>query len=444
MKESSSLFVFSPMFSVEKNTGKEMKLSFPLILLLLLICLGCNKKSGEQQRTVLAIPVYGQSLALGEEAVRVTDFDSLSKKTLNHVVTENLDGEFGYLSDTHFKQRMKKILGDKRRAFELSIYGMSEVVAAYLQKKGALDSIMICTFPGGQGATSIVDLGRGSKPYVKFLDEIKKAHNKAREKGWKFIVPAFCWMQGENDIVWKKSTNYKKDLKMFQLNLSEDIKAITGQPQDVACISYQTNCLTLSKSFNEATFNAKEVFVPQGQLELIQEDSLFFGSGPTYPYSFVDERVHLDGISQKRLGYMAGLSVVRMLESKPIGGLFPRNTTISGDTVLIDFAVPHSPLVLDTVAVLKAANYGFSVVSPKNVNILRNVLLKDNTIKLFCKRSPAGCKVRYAVNGLRGKNGYKHGPRGNLRDSQGNELKMKILNKVYPLHNWCYQFSYQL
>ena len=422
-----------------------MKQSSPLVLLSLLICLlGCNRKSGEQQRTVLAIPVYGQSLALGEEAVRVTDFDTLSKKTSNHVVTENLDDEFGYLSDTHFKQRMKRILGDRRRAFELSIYGMSEVIADYFQKKGTLDSIMICTFPGGQGATSIVDLGRGSKPYVKFLDEIKKAHDKASEKGWKFIVPAFCWMQGEDDIVWKKSTHYKKDLKMFQVHLSEDIKAITGQSQDVACISYQTNCLALSETFNETAFNDKEVLVPQGQLELIRDDSLFFGSGPTYPYNFVDERVHIDGISQKRLGYLAGLSVVRMLDSKPAKGLLPGKTTISGDTVLIEFAVPHSPLVLDTVAVSKAANYGFSVVSPQNVNILSNVLLKDNTVKLYCKKSPAGCKVRYAVNGLPKKNGYKHGPRGNLRDSQGNELKTKILNKVYPLHNWCYQFSYQL
>ena len=31
----------------------------------------------EGHKTVICIPVYGQSLALGEEAARITDFDSL-------------------------------------------------------------------------------------------------------------------------------------------------------------------------------------------------------------------------------------------------------------------------------------------------------------------------------------------------------------------------------
>ena len=34
----------------------------------------------EGHKTVICIPVYGQSLALGEEAVRITDFDSLKIK----------------------------------------------------------------------------------------------------------------------------------------------------------------------------------------------------------------------------------------------------------------------------------------------------------------------------------------------------------------------------
>jgi hypothetical protein len=49
--------------------------------------------------------------------------------------------------------------------------------------------------------------------------------------------------------------------------------------------------------------------------------------------------------------------------------------------------------------------------------------------------------VRYAINGERKKSGNKVGPRGNLRDSQGNEEKAIILGKKYPLHNWGYQFD---
>ncbi|MBS1666617.1 MAG: hypothetical protein JST58_04500 [Bacteroidetes bacterium] len=401
---------------------------------------GCTEKPSKK-KTVWAIPVYGQSLALGEQAIRITDFDSFVEKCHHLVVTENLDEDFGYLSDTEFKQRMKKLFHDRHRAFELSIYGMSEAVTSYLNKKGYGDSVILCTFPGGRGATSIVDMSKGSSAYNKFLDEIAEAYNNAQSKGWDFIVPAFCWMQGEDDIVWRKSKNYKKDLKKFQTNLNTDIKAITKQTRDVVCICYQTNCVSLSKGFNQNQFDCKETYVPQGQLELIRDDSLFMASGPTYPYSFVEEKVHIDGLSQKRLGYLEGLSAIRLFESKPSKGLIPKNFNIVGDTVMVEFNVPTPPLALDTLAVLKAANYGFSVIDSQNVNILQHVILANNKIKLCCIKSPSGSKVRYAVNGKKNKSGFKYGPRGNLRDSQGETEKATILNEVYPLYNWCYQFD---
>jgi hypothetical protein len=414
--------------------------TYVIPFLAFLICAGCARIP-ESKKTVFAIPVYGQSLALGEEAIRITNFDSLSKLTNGHVLTENLDEEFGFFSDTRFKQRIKKVLGDRTRAFELSIYGMSEVVSAHLKASGLGDSIVISTFPGGQGATSIRDMGRGSRPYKKFLAEIKDANEAARRRGWKFEVPAFCWMQGENDIVWDKPGDYKKDLKNFHLDLNRDVKAITNQIRDVSCILYQTNCLTLSTDFDGNSFESRETLIPQSQLEILRDDKLFVASGPTYPYSFVGERVHLDGLSQKRLGYLAGLAVIRLLESKPNDGVIPTKFTVVDNVVMIHFNVPFPPLVLDTINVSKVLDYGFSVVNSENVNILEKVNVENNILKLTCTKSPVGSKVRYAINGIKGKSGRKHGPRGNLRDSQGQTLTATILKKSYPLHNWSYQFD---
>jgi len=388
----------------------------------------------------MAIPVYGQSLALGEQAARITDFDSLSKHTNHHVMTENLDENFGYLSDTHFKQWMKKVMHDRHRAFELSVYGMSEELVKYLQKKGKADSILISVFPGGQGATSIVDMGKGSVPYIKFMDEIASAYEKAKGKGWNFVVPAFCWMQGEDDMLWKKSADYKKDLKKFETDLNIDVKAITKQQQDVVCISYQTNCLTLAKDYEADNFNGRGTYVSQAQLELIAEDPLFMGSGPTYPYNFLDNGPHIDGLSQKILGHLQGLSAIRLLESKKSKGLVPEKYMVSGNNAIITYDVPSLPLVIDTISVRKAENYGFSVINQKNRNIIKNVNIKHDQVELQCKESPLGCKVRYAVNGVRGETGMERA-RGNLRDSQGSQLTAAIGKKVYPLHNWSYQFD---
>lgn len=418
-----------------------MKCHFRIITLLTIsLFLSCSRDQ-QIKRKVLAIPVYGQSLALGEEAVRVTDFELFVKRTNHSVVTENLDEEFGYFSDTHSKQWLKKILGDRSRSFELSVYGMSEAIIDYFSKEGNSENIIICTFPGGRGATGINDLGRGSAPYKKFLEEIKGAYDKAQDNGWDFVVPAFCWMQGENDIMWNSKVDYKRALKNFQFFLNRDIKAITKQKQDVVCISYQTNCVSLSQEFDNQRYVLKETLIPQGQMELIRDEPLFMASGPTYPYSFCRERVHIDGQSQKRLGYLAGLSVVRLLQSKPSKGLIPLKFRTNGNEVFIEYNLLYPPLVLDTVLVSRAKNFGFSVIDSNDVDILQRVNIKGSTVELQCKNTPIGSKVRYAINGVKGKSGSHNGPRGNLRDSQGQILTAEIEGNFYPLHNWSYQFD---
>ena len=77
-------------------------------------------------KVVVCIPVYGQSCALGEDATRITNFDSLRIKYNGRIVTEKLDYSFGfYDSDSRFKQLIKRILHYDKKAFELSVYGMA-------------------------------------------------------------------------------------------------------------------------------------------------------------------------------------------------------------------------------------------------------------------------------------------------------------------------------
>jgi hypothetical protein len=109
--------------------------------------------------------------------------------------------------------------------------------------------------------------------------------------------------------------------------------------------------------------------------------------------------------------------------------------------VVVDYNVPCPPLVLDTIQVTKAPNYGFSVITPDNRDIAQAISLEDNKVHILCSERPDSCRVRYAVNGDKMKSGNIHGPRGNLRDSQGDDLNISILGKTYPIHNWCWQFD---
>lgn len=409
------------------------------IFTVVLLCYSCTEI--DRETTVYVIPVYGQSLALGEEAPLVTDFDSLTSNYDNRIRTENMDGNFGYFSNTILKQKLKSIIHDRHRTFEVSCYGLGEYLVSHSKDKNSI----ICTFPEGQGATGIDYLVKGSKPYNKLIDELKNIQEITADNNCHFIVPAFCWLQGENDVTWNTGQNYKEKLSKFREDLENDIKAINHQKDSVFCVLYQTNAISLSKAkFSANNYNCEQTRVPQEQMELVRDSMMFIGSGPTYPYNVMREYVHIDGIGQKSLGYLEGMAVNSILQNKKHKVLYPTGISYGKDTVIISFCVPNPPLHFDTINVRAIKDYGFSVINKQNQNITDSVFIRNDKVYILCSQNPQNCKVRYAVNGTIMKSGNKNGPRGNLRDSQGDTENCIIKNQSHKLYNWCYMFDMKL
>lgn len=406
-----------------------MKRVFKVLLVAVILIVGYftylyikEKTTDYGHKVVVCIPVYGQSLALGEEAIRITDFEKLKNDYDGRIITENLDHEFGYFEYNPWKKVFKKLFHYQKRSFELSVYGMAESLAHQLGQ-----DTVICIFPGGQGTTLIKELSKGTEPYNNFLSDIQRAFKKSQERGWTFYVPAICWMQGESDITEYSDTNYKTLLKQFSIDINQDIKDITHQDFPVRLISYQTNAITRGKKFSANSYECKEIAVPKAIMELIRDDSLFWPSGPIYPYSFAREAVHLDGASQKQLGQLAAKSAIRIIRNqKKNYGLMPLDPVIDNNGIILPFAIPYPPLVFDTINVNKIDNYGFNVITPDGKDIISSIILDNNIVRISCLQSPIGCKIRYAINGEIMKSGNQHGPRGNLRDSY---------------QHWCYQFE---
>lgn len=385
---------------------------------------GCQKDYGH--KVVVCIPVYGQSYALGEEAQRITNFDSLRIKYNGRIVTENLDYTFGYYDhSSQFKQWIKRILHYDRKAFELSVYSMAEILASELG-----EDTIICIFPGGHGMNTIQELMKPVEPYNKFIKEIRTAHDKAKERGWEFFVPAVCWMQGESDIVEYPDYDYKEYFHRMYDDLNTDIKNVTQQKDDIRIICYQTSTITKGLRYKPNNFDATEPRTPTAQMELIRDDTLVWASGPTYPYDFVNESLHIDAAGQQSIGALAAKSAIGILRNKKREiGLVPLSYEIDGNDIRIHFNVPSPPLRLDTINVWKADNYGFTIIRKDGTDILLNVSLNNNTVFIKCSESPKGCKLRYGINGEFLKGGRHIGPRGNLRDSRS----------VVP--NWCLLFE---
>ena len=395
-----------------------------LLFIITLLFAACAQKP-EGHKVVVCIPVYGQSLALGEEAERITDFDSLANYANGRIVTENLDHHFGYYEFDDLKKIAKKMIRYQKRSFELSIYTMAQRLADQLG-----EDTLICTFPGGQGATIIKNLSKGSIPYQEFMEDIETAYQQATENGWDFVIPAICWMQGESDIEDYLDINYSQQLIKIREDMNTDIRRIIHCKDTVCFICYQTNSLARGKKYHANNYQCIETAVPQTFVDMLRDNKWFWASGPTYPYSCVGEKVHIDAIGQQHIGELAARSALGIIRgSKRNKGLIPISLRTDNQDIIVHFNIPSPPLTLDTTQVRKAENYGFSVITKDNRNIATTATLEGDSIRITCSEIPLNCKVRYAVNGDPMKSGNQHGPRGNLRDSSA---------------NWCYLFDQPL
>ena len=402
-----------------------------------IVVISHNRCTLEGHKTVICIPVYGQSLALGEEAVRITDFDSLRINYDGRIVNEHLNYQFGGYAEQRWRRTIKRLFGMHNRSFELSIYRMAEELATQLGK----DTI-ICIFPGGMGESPIRNLTKRATLYPRFIYDINEAYMQAKRRGWEFCVPAICWMQGESDIREYTKEDYKETLKQLHADLNKAVKVITHQKMDVHLICYQSNAVSIADDFNPLNYDCIAMKPSQAIVDFINEDSLFDASGPTYPYNFMREYLHIDAIGQQHIGYLDAITVMNIIKGKgKTYGLIPQSLSVEGNDVIVNFRVPCPPLVIDTVNVKYTDHYGFSVINQVGENIISDVSIEEDHVRLCCNNSPINCKVRYAVNGEKLKSGRLHGPRGNLRDSQGETEKMTVQGITYPVHNWAYQFD---
>lgn len=388
---------------------------------------------------ILLIPVYGQSLAIGGDATPITTYCRFPKNCAN---TSGLTLQFG-------------------QSLETSVYGLVE---SYIDFKGQEDRVpavrqtdKIASFSSGQGSTPISGLVKGTTLYNNLISAITTAYNNRAKNA--MVIPAFCWVQGEGD------TNngvdyYYNALSQLREDLDADIKAITGQAEDVHCILYQTNQLCPATNSN---FDASKYASGAGgalmngsvtaQWKLIKDSPYFHASSPVYPMTFVvspnNAIIHINGMSQKLLGYYEGLAAKRLMDGHgdDIGLYVTGVTKVDNTHIRLSLHVPAPPIVVDTESVYETPNYGFSVINENSQNIISAVSIERNnldstTILITTSTDCTNAKVRYGVNGTNGYSGFDKGPRGNIRDSQGLWYKAVINNRKVPMHNWLLFFEY--
>ena len=286
------------------------------------------------------------------------------------------------------------------------------------------------------GGLSLSQLTYGSVAFLGFTEDIHYGAMRAEELGSPYRVGAVTWAQGEADyIIGTTREAYVAGMKTLKAWIDFFAAGYSRDATPVPIIQHQVS--------SHIAWGARYPHIALAQADLAESDPDFHVATPSYMMDYSDG-VHLTGPSSKWLGAYYGLVYKRVVvdkaEWKPLS---PSRVTASGSTIQARFHVPHPPLVLDTTTVSDPGNFGFSVVTPEGdeIGIQSVSVTSTDTVTIVARDPiPAGTKLRYAFNGA-GFSGRSTGPRGNLRDSQGDVLTFDPAGINKRMDNWSVIFE---
>ena len=271
----------------------------------------------------------------------------------------------------------------------------------------------------GAGGKTIQQLSKGTTFYNRMLVQAEAAKVIAAATEKKHRVSFINYTQGEaNYYAPTETALYKTLLRTLLSDLNADIQAITAQSVAFPMAIYQL-----------AVHRKNNIVVPNiaiAQHEVSIEDPLVNMATPMYIFDYTDN-VHTTNDSNRHLGAYYGKVIKRVTKDNvKWNPLQPKSVDWQGNTIDITFDVPRAPLVLDTSWVTAETNSGFDVWDSdysNQLSIISSVtLVGSDKVRITLSSTPAdGSHLTYAFgdssnNGLTGRT---QGPRGNLRDSEG-------------------------
>ena len=306
----------------------------------------------------------------------------------------------------------------------------------------------------GVGGRSIEQLSPGAVPPLFDRPRMAAALGKqlADSAGGSYGVAALLLLHGENNSVGTTGSDdrgeFVRQTAALQAAFNRDIVAgIAGQDSSPAVFTHQVSGLYVR--------DANAMSIPMAQLDCAYSLPNWFLVGPSYPVT--EKGGHLDPNGYRWLGQQFGKVMHKVLDLdegwKP---LHPLRASWRGTQVLIEFHVPHPPLVFSPCYVrTKATSWadgGFSVTDDDGrISVTAAAVVADTSVLLVLERAPgANPHVWYGDQ-------TSHGGYGNLRDSDPTLASAvyefregsgqypganipELIGKPYPLWNWCVVF----
>lgn len=404
--------------------------------------------AGNFQAEVCHVMAYGQSLSLGYFGTPVIStvqrFDNLMFSSGMRPGDDGTDGP-GYPSapattHTAFAAAVESQSADLG---ETPVSGICEQVKELILVESGIDyshqNYQLLGSCSGSSGQSIAQLSKGASPnlYQHWLADLQYGASVAATAGKSYQVGAVFWVQGENDSATSQSA-YLASLAQLHTDMNTDIAAVTGQAA-VPLIHYQCSTFKCTGDTPQIAWT-----MVQAALTLAND----YLACPTYQFDYYSGGPHMTNQSYKWMGAYLGIAYKRVvIDGLPFKPLWPISSTRFGNIALVKFNVPVKPLVFDTTWVTAVAHMGFNVFDSTGVteNVITSVsLVGPDTVKIVTTNPiTAGMRLYYGNNGGASA-GRATGPRGNLRDSQGDNLVFDGGGLNLPMHNWSVIFNWTL
>lgn len=400
------------------------------------------KQNGNYDAEINMFICYGQSWSTGYDASAITTeprYDNLMLNTgIKNEPLSNLTAVAtafapavevtGWSSDAH-----------NQKVGETPVTAQMHIVKQLMESEDGLTvndlSYQLLGTAPGMGSKTLAQLAKGTEYYGRLIAQVQQAHNIAAAMGKRLVVQAFSWVQGA--IGSGLTGTYAENLEKLRLDIDTDVKAITGQTQDVKCITWQS-------------------FIYNGSLRAKQVYDQYVGAAETYPNIIcAGATYHLDNVraanlhftseSQDWLGAYFGVAYKRtIIDGEGFEPLKPTKASKSGKILYVKFNVPQRPLVFDTERLTEAPNKGFKLYATDGTEktITEVAIISPDTVKIVCADDVASTDRLTYGEITTDTYQWVSDNHGNLRDSQGDHIQYESgAGNLLPLHNWCVIFD---
>lgn len=324
-----------------------------------------------------------------------------------------------------------------------SIRGWYELMMAENYGFNPDDLIVLGSVPAEGGQPIDVLAAYPGRYMQRVFDDITYGYARAQELGKTYRPVAMYWMQGEADQT-KGTTKavYQATFDKMQKLIDDHASAVCGEEIHVPIFVYQFS------SWINRTPNTAYPTIPMALLELAQTRENVYLTNPMYIHDYTDG-AHLTARSSYIQGlYISVMEKRALVDGKTAKPLMPVGHKRQGRAATV-WLNPVGRLVFDTSIVSDPGNYGFRLLHPdtREVIPLTGVSLRYDAVNISTAADiPEGAILQYAFHGgTTGKSpGRLSGPRGCLRDSQGDIVSFSLNGEVIRMDNYSVMFELTL